>query len=457
MMSSSKTGKFLIWLFLFAYDIAMLFAAISYTILRGIIRLGLWKNRKFYIERLCGISGLDIDINKHGKNSRVYWLHAVSVGETVAAKSLIRELRKQDPTAIIIQTAVTDTGWAEAKKNSELDYVFAHPFDYSFAARKFVKQIKPDILILVEGDFWLQHMRAVVASGSASIYVVNGKISESSVKHYKRFPGYAALIFNCITHIYAQADVYAQRFSEVGFESQRVSVVGNIKLDSEVVSWSEHELTQLKCELGLVNNNSCGNRIITFGSSHPGENEIFISIMQRILVELADTRFLLVPRHPDRAHNVKGLFEKYGIPYRYYSEMQIENNTKNTSVEVQAVCVDVIGYLDRLYRITDIAVIGGTFVQVGGHNILEPGRYGVPVIYGPYIFKQPGLHELVKETGAGVQVFNEDGLYQALLDYIRNTEVAEKAGLAGRTINENAAGLSGRIIESILTDVQARK
>ncbi|NGX51046.1 MAG: 3-deoxy-D-manno-octulosonic acid transferase, partial [Chlamydiae bacterium] len=271
------------------------------------------------------------------KKKPVVWLHAVSMGETKALSTLLPHIRKAHPGAFIFVTTVTVTGQEQAKRSlPDADAIHYLPLDFSWTIRSLVRMIRPKLLILVEGDYWYNLMREV-KRGGGSIVVVNGKMSEKSVNRYLFFRPLSRSLFSMIDHFCLQGESYIERFLKLGIPPEKITITGNLKFD--IPAPSIVNLAPLKKESDLL---------ITLGSTHEGEEEQLLKIISPFQREYPQLKVVVVPRHPERFQRVRELLAAFP----------------------QATLIDKMGVLPECYRISDLAIVGGSFVRgVGGHDV----------------------------------------------------------------------------------------
>lgn len=291
----------------------------------------------------------------------VIWIHAVSVGETKAASSLIPHIKESHPDSTLIVTSITETGHEAAKMCiPQADHHFFLPLDISWIMRRFVKAIKPNLLLIVDGDYW-HHMLLAVKKQGGKIAVINGKMSERSQKRY----GYFKRLFKPIDLFCLQNDLYLSRYQTLNIPVEKLCVTGNIKFD---IPKPEIAPFALKGEF------------ITLASTHEGEEKMILEALLPVLPN--EITVLVAPRHPHRFKVVKELLKNYPM----------------------AQLIDQMGQLPTLYSHSKLAIVGGSFTdKVGGHDIFEPIRYGCPVIFGPHMHKQLELKALVEEGKVGFE------------------------------------------------------
>lgn len=325
----------------------------------------------------------------------VIWIHAISMGETRAVIPLFQKLKKEYPEAQILVSTTTETGLAEAKKNMpEAAAHFLLPFDFSWIIKRVVNKYQPNLLILVESDFW-HNLLHQVKKRKGHVVLINGKISERSFKRFQRLSFFSKRLFSQIDHFCLQNEKYKDCFVQLGVEQIRCTITGNIKLDFTPKFLSVDELNRDREEFGI----QLKDPVIVIGSTHPVEEETLLQSFEPLFEKISNLKVILVPRHPERFKAVGELLKKKGYHFITYTERALKSG--NESI----ILVDAMGLLNRCYQLASVAIVGGSFVErIGGHNILEPTLVGVPVLFGPYMSSQTDLVDLVLSAHAGFQV-----------------------------------------------------
>lgn len=327
------------------------------------------------------------------KKEKRIWVHAVSLGETKAVGTLIEKIKQEWPHAKIFFSSVTETGQREARKHKSIDFCFFLPLDFSFLMRKTVRLISPDLFILVETDFWCNLLTELKRIG-VKIALVNGKISDSSYRKFQKLSLFKK-IFTSIDLFCVQDDEYKKRFLGLGVPKNKVVVTGNLKFDIPRLLKANDRIHLPKAK-----------RCITISCTHENEEEMILDTLK----DVSDVCLLLAPRHPERFPKVGKMLEKKGIPFRSIT-------AKETGDE-KIILVDAMGVLDQCYEISRVVVMGGSFITtVGGHNIYEPARLGIPVVYGPHMHKQQNLVDALQKHNVGKQV-ELTHLQETIEDYL---------------------------------------
>jgi 3-deoxy-D-manno-octulosonic-acid transferase len=414
-------------MFLFLYNLVLHLVAVIY------LPVWLWsllKKNKYkdsFKERLGFIKG-PFPSDSHSS----IWIHGVSVGEIKSIARLARQIKSEHKIIFLIISTVTETGQAEARELiPEADKIFYLPYDFSESIVKVVKRFKPKILILSETDLWWNLQRSVRKQGG-KVVLVSGKLSQRSARRYKKLRFFSKRLFENIDVIGVQTEMYAQRFLSLEGVKGKVEVLGNLKYDDHFDHLSENEKNILRGELGIKANE----RVVVLGSSHPQEEELFIRQMQKVWELKPGVKFVIVPRHPERFDEVAFLLNRFKISFLRYSSL----NKESVSNEERVVLLDRMGMLRHLYQVAHLAVVGGSFTGlVGGHNILEPVYYGVPVIFGPYMFAQEEMEQLVLAHNVGVSS-SIDEVSIFILDFLNNADKMKGFGERGLSLCDSLKG-----------------
>lgn len=398
------------------YTFFLTFAALLYAPYFFWQMLVKGKYRKSFLKRF----GRDFPEVPVGK--KVIWVHAVSFGETKAVMPLIKRLKESDPDYWVLLTTVTETGYAEAKKGSA-DAVHYLPFD--FIIRPYVRKAKPFMVILCETDYWYNFLDEAKRN-DAIIAVVNGKISESSLKRFKSVPFFTHKLFDLIDMLIVQNSLYKNRFLELGIPEEKLKIGGNIKLDTDPEPMSEIVMNEFKAKLHIKDE-----PVLVVGSTHDPEEELFLKVYENLKLKFPNLKMILVPRHPERFDTVAKLIEERKMPYSRFSKGVGDSHI---------ILIDGMGLLRKCYQVATIAAVCGSWTsKVGGHNILEPSYYGKPVIFGPYMSTQPDFLNLINEYKAGLQI-TEDELYNTLDNLLSNKELGAKLGSQGKMLTDESKG-----------------
>ena len=374
-------------------------------------------------------------VPKIGRDKRpIIWVHAVSMGETAAIAPLIEKLHKEYPSSAILCSTQTETGLQTAKE--KMPFASAHfylPLDISWIIRPVVRRISPDLVIITETDLWLNFLRICKHVG-AKIVLVNGKISKKSFKRYKFFPNYCRKIFSFFDLLLVQNEEYKERFCSLGIQPKLIESTGNVKLDTTVPLL--RELDKYRKRLGIDPADS----VIVFGSTHEKEEELALKQFESLSRKTANLTCVIIPRHPHRFHSVARLLKERGHRFNRFSSKRLDPGAK-------VILIDTIGELTNCYQIAKVAVVCGSFIPgVGGHNILEPLHFGVPVVFGPYMHSQNSLVQWVKSYQAGIQTTHSQ-LEETLVTLLN--EKRSTMGQNGKRLIEEQRGATNRCLLKI--------
>jgi len=326
--------------------------------LHGKYRIGLSERLGRIPKRLVGQAGPAV------------WIHAVSVGEVLTISGVVAEMRSRFPQVRVVVSTTTDTGQKLARERFGEENVFYFPLDFAFAVRPYLQCLRPQLLVLAETEFWPNLLRLTRESG-ARVAVVNARISDRSWPGYRRWRSILREILAGIDIFMAQTEEDARRLADIGAPASRVQVSGNLKFDVTAPR-SLPVVEQLRAALQQAG----GGPVIVCGSTVEGEEQLLLRAFEQVLATHAGAVMMLAPRHPERFEQVAQLMAGAGIRWWRRSQWQGE------PLAGGVLLVDTIGELAALYALADIAFVGGSLVPRGGHNIMEPAQFGVPILIG---------------------------------------------------------------------------
>ncbi|RYU42422.1 3-deoxy-D-manno-octulosonic acid transferase [Aliivibrio finisterrensis] len=305
-------------------------------------------------------------------NDQPLWIHAVSVGEAIAATPLIKALKQQDPDQPILVTTTTSTGAEQIAKLGDLVEHRYMPIDFPFAINRFLKMVNPSKLLIIETELWPNTLHAVGKS-NISIYVINARLSEKSCLGYAKVQPIFTELSKYLTKVLCQTQADADRFERLGINKERLCVTGSIKFDIQI----SDEIKQQGQELRQLLGND--RPIWIAASTHKGEDEQVLDAHKEVLITHPNALLILVPRHPERFDTVFELSKNSG----FKSIRRTSNEA--VSADTQVYLGDSMGEMLVLIGAADVCFMGGSLLgdKVGGHNVLEPAALGVPVVIGP--------------------------------------------------------------------------
>lgn len=309
------------------------------------------------------------------------WVHAVSVGETIAALPLVKELRATYPSTPILVTNMTPTGAARVKAafgDSVLQCYI--PYDFPDAVNRFLKRVKPQVAIIMETELW-PNTFAACRKRNVPLVVTNARLSEKSARGYKVIHFLTQEMLSAVRALSSQGYADAERFIQLGMPKERVQVTGNLKFDLQVPAELKEKSIILKNQLGLE-------RLIwVAASTHPTEEEKILEAHKIVREKFSNTLLILVPRHPNRFDSVADLIRQKGF--------SVQRRTEANKGSADVYLADTMGELLLMYATCDVAFVAGSFASVGGHNMLEAAALGKPILTGPQLFNFAEISEML--------------------------------------------------------------
>ena len=352
------------------------------------------------------------------EGSRPIWIHAASVGEVTAAAELIYELKAHLPSRKIIVSTFTQTGRETARRLTKANAVLFLPVDQLWIVRRALKRLDPSLLIILETEIWPNLLREAYRKGVPAL-LLSGRLSVGSLERYSFFRGFFSQVIECFAVMGMQSEEDARRIRNLGADDRRVAVVGNLKY---AVS-SRRNVNRANTEQDKNVPVKGKNPLLVVGSSHEGEEQVLIAIYRSLKKKLPTLQMVLAPRHPQRFIDVERLLQAEGVNYDKKSSI---NGRLNLDRDV--LLLDTMGDLQDFYAIADVAFVGGSLVEAGGHNLLEPARFHKPVVFGPHMENFASLASEMKRVGAGVEVTGSEELTAALEDLLGNPEKCRTFG-----------------------------
>jgi len=396
------------------------------------------KNRRGFLQRI-GI--IPKEVKSKLKGSRPIWLHAVSVGEVIASIPIIKKIKKQHPQVKIILSTITNTGnYTACQKIPELDCVIFFPYDYFFIVNRIITIVNPCIFIHTETEIWPNFLRALQRHRIPSV-IINGRISRSSSRRYKLFGRFFKKVFNKVSIFGMQSYIDYQRVIDMGVDPQKVLLTGNMKFDQNKSDFTSQKKSDLLKELNLTHQN----KIFIAGSTHSGEEEIILDVFKQLIKRHPQLVLMLAPRHPERFHDVEKLVKERGFKV----VRRTQSREKKPQFRPEVVLLDTIGELSFAYGVGDVIFVGGSLVNIGGHNILEPLVYKKPVIFGKYMQNFPEISQVLRESGAGILVKTKEDLLIQSKRLLENKGEAQALGEKGFEVIQKHQGATERNMEII--------
>jgi 3-deoxy-D-manno-octulosonic-acid transferase len=371
-------------------------------------------------------------------NKDTIWLHAVSVGETLAAVPLVKALQTKYPDHRLLITCMTPTGSERitAAFGDSVDHSYA-PYDTPDAVARFLRRVQPKMLIIMETELWPNTV-AGCYKRQIPVILANGRLSEKSARGYGRVPGLSAPMLGQLTAVAAQHGDDGARFTELGLSAKNLYITGNIKFDLDLSA----EVRQSAEALRQQWSGTTQRPILLAASTHRGEDEIILQAFGLIKQSVDNLLLVLVPRHPERFNQVGDLCREAG-----YS---LARRSSNDSVEQADILLgDSMGELMTFFGACDIAFVGGSLVTNGGHNMIEPAAWGKPTLSGLSVFNFAEVSRLLAEAGGLSLVEDAAALADATIELIENPEQAQQMGQQAQRVAEANRGALERLLTVI--------
>ncbi len=341
------------------------------------------------------------------------WLHAASVGEIVAASPIIKEIRCAFPEKPILVSVVTATGYSMAKRIiTEADSVIFSPLDVPGIAHQVVKRIQPSVLLLVETEMWPNFLKAA-RSFSVPVMMVNGRISDKSMGRYRYMGSVLQGMLDSMDKFCMQSTIDAQHILELGADPSRVVVTGNTKFDQNYTSVTQEEQQVICQQMGLVD----AYPVLVAGSTHKGEEEILFRAFKKVRECFPEAKLVIAPRDIMRSEEIASSAKNSGFVATRRTLLLQE-----PTIGYDVVLLDTIGELGKIYSVSTIVYVGGSLVERGGHNILEPAAHGKPILVGPHMFNFKDTYSLFSQRNACRTVQDAGSLAESILDILYNEQ-----------------------------------
>lgn len=346
------------------------------------------------------------------------WVHAVSVGESIAAAPLVRELMKRYPHLPVTVTCMTPTGSEQIRRlfGDAVGHAYL-PYDLPWLQRRFVKRLAPKICIIMETELWPNLVAQCRRAGVPTV-LANARLSERSARGYRRVEALVRPMFAALDWVAVQSRKEADRFLQLGVHAQKMSVTGSIKFDITPDANKQAEAATWRATWGE-------RPVWIAASTHAGEDLQVLDAHRRVLTRHPQALLILVPRHPERFDAVARLIEQQRFT------MLRRTTGGSPRADDQVLLGDTMGEMMLFFGCADIAFVGGSLVATGGHNYLEPAALGLPVLSGPHRFNFTEISELLENAGGMRVVSDAVELADAIAGCFTRPDEAKKAGAAG--------------------------
>ena len=372
-----------------------------------------------------------------GSERGCVWIHAVSVGEVQAAAPIVKALKNRFPGETIVVTSTTPTGAARISKAFGGAVVHRYfPFDLPGAMARFLDRVEPRVAIIMETEIW-PNLLAQCRVRGVPVVLANVRLSERSVAGYRRFRRLFAPALGGVAAIAVQSDEDARRIASIGARPDVINVTGSTKFDVPILASLREEAAALRRTWGLSRG------IWIAASTHEGEEDQVFDAFEQVLDRLPGSLLVLVPRHPERFKEAAALARRRG-----FSPVMRSRRTADCS-GAQVFIGDTMGELPLFYAAADVAFVGGTLVERGGHNMLEPAALGLPVLFGPNVFNFAEISRRLVEAGGAETVSDSASLGRAVIGYLSDADLRHTTGGKGRAFVESNRGAGDHVLAMI--------
>ncbi len=401
------------------------------------------------------------------------WFHAVSVGEVIQLQKVVEEFRRQtkDDFRIVVSTS-TDTGYDLATRRFPECQLIWFPLDFSWAVGRALRLLKPRLVVLMELEIWPNFV-SECARLRVPVSIVNARMSDRSVKGYRRFRWFLKPVFARLSLVAAQSQQYADRLQSLGVHPDRLHVTGSVKFDGVQTSRSSEATDCLRTLLQITENNI----VFIAGSTQAPEEQLALNAWRSLQDRWPQLKLILVPRHRERFDEVAELVQRQGISLirrsqlpgvreRQPPDMAPDVTTGNSSSSsnpiesagpTSVILLDTIGELNACWGLADIAFVGGSFGSRGGQNMIEPAAYGAAVMFGPNTSNFRDVVALFREANACLQLKEPSELQPALKHFLENSDDRQKLGLLAQNVvlsQQGATAATARLLCQLVVSVR---
>ncbi|MFN8388693.1 MAG: 3-deoxy-D-manno-octulosonic acid transferase [Bdellovibrionota bacterium] len=405
---------------------------IPFLFLRAVFD-GRWRRS---LEERRGLGGW---LDSSWQTQDVIWFHGASVGEINGLAPLLSEVRKRFPAVHILVTTTSLTGRDEAQKRRLGDSVLLFPLDHPKYARRVLNRVKPKVVVLAETELWPNFLFSA-RELNIPVLLVNGRISSYSYPQYTRARAFFRPVLRSLRQILVQTSTDAERFIVIGAEPERVTVCGSTKYSHSSATPSASERTEFADLVGIDPNRPC----FVAGSVRSGEDETVIRAYQQALKTVPGLQMIIAPRHPERFEKVARMLRDRGIAYHRRSDGKPAG--RNT-----VVLLDTIGELARAYSIASFAFVGGSLVDIGGHNPFEPAAFREPVLMGPHTSNVADAVEELSSAGGLIRVENETELVSSIVRLAEHPDECLLRGAQAFAVWKRSSGAVERVLPVLET------
>jgi len=431
-------------MFWFVYNVLF---AVGYTLMMPHFLLRMWRRggyRKGFLHRL---GRYEPDVRRRLQERRRIWIHAVSVGEIFVALRFMEEIRNAQPGTAFVLTTTTSTGhkMAEGKLNAN-DVLLYFPTDFPAVVNRVLNIVNPIAILLTESELWPNLIRKAKGRG-IPIILINGRISESSFKGYRRIRVFFSKVLRWMDLLLVQSDMDRQRLVELGADPTSVRVMGSAKYDiTQSNAAGQEGIRQVLKSCDMAGDSL----LLVGGSTWKGEEEILLDLLKRLRPEFPALKLVLVPRHAERRAEVEGVIKASGLSHVRRSEI---GKAPAASATSDVLLVDTTGELKDFYASADIIFVGKSLTSKGGQNIIEPAGLAKPIIVGPHMSNFEGVVADFLAADAIVQVSDVAGLELAVRVLLCDRDRREGLGRRAKDVVAAKKGACRESVKAILATI----
>jgi len=390
-----------------------------------------------YSERVAERFG----IFKYNFEKEAIWVHSVSVGETLAAAPLVKLLQKKYPECQIVVTTMTPTGSerVQALFGDSVFHVYA-PYDFPFAVKRFLNKTRPKMAVIMETELWPNTLK-IAKDQQIPVVLANARLSERSAEGYLKAGFVTEAMMQCLTLVAAQNEQDAERFKRIGVTEDQLYVTGSIKFDVQIPSDLSDQAFQLRKKLGEDRD------VLIAASTHEGEESQLLDLYQQLKRFVPDLLLVIVPRHPERFRTVEQLVVRRNLKLARRSKDEV------CSPETDVYLGDTMGEMMLMYQASDLVFVGGSLVEHGGHNPMEPAALGKPILSGVHTFNFEEVMNMMVKAGSVKQIKNSIELMTEVQNLFSDGELYQKMSKASIDVvkkNQGALKYLSELIDNEL-------
>ncbi|MBN2377128.1 MAG: 3-deoxy-D-manno-octulosonic acid transferase [Sedimentisphaerales bacterium] len=383
-------------------------------------------------------------IGRRNPEKPCIWIHAVSVGEVNATRTLVDRFAAQMSDYEIVISSTTDTGLSRAKALYGADYeVFYFPFDLSWVMARAFRRLRPSVVLLMELEVW-PNLAAIAKSQQVPVVVINGRLSDKSFPKYMKVRYFIRRMFRKVSLVLAQTDEYAQRFIALGCDADKVIVSSSLKYDTAQTDGAVEGAERLALQINLG-----GQRLWVAGGTGPGEEKMVLAAFARLKKQAGvdHLRLAIVPRKPERFDEVASLIDAAGFGYVRYSALKTGDDAVTGKPTV--ILGDTMGDLKKFYALATVVFVGRSLVPMGGSDMMEPTGLGKCTLFGPETFNFKQTVEVLLAGNGAIEVADENALYEQMLRCLQDTDFAKHIAANGQKVIRQNQGATQKTVDAI--------